>query len=1342
MKNILLLFCLIFFAGLYKAKAQFIYPNDVCSGAMPLPVSNTGLLSDSVFQRITYADPANSTIPNCAGVTNGTRHDLWYSFIASDTSIAVVLEHVYGSGLYYQLFTGNCESLISLQCSPDGATFPNLSGLVIGQKYYLRIYYHSVLPLDKEASNYNLSLLAMPVNDECTGAVLLPVNAPGAPAYTSLHFSNAQATASTTASCASNAGWVGIKDVWYKFVATDTRHTIYAGTTAQVYVYKGVLGSLTGIGTKTISYEGYVPLSELTIGSTYYIRVGSKDIVPIKLGIFQGQPANDECINADTVLVSSSFKCENNFSVYKTGATTSTMPLAQEIKNDVWYIFKATVPDITVTSTGDNASSAQLSLFSGSCGSLTSLINKASGTFTYSGLVPGNYYYLQAGRSNIYDGEKTNYICIAPKISNDECSGAIALQVNPYNIFRKNLSSNLDATQSMAGCQTGSAIADVWYRFTATDTACLITLDAEKTSNPYFEVFAGNCGALTSIYCSSGNSIPSGFTEKTEKVSGLITGNNYYVRYYSPNAGKGIFTIDVNSLPANDDCMGATTLVPQQGLGYEPMFNNGILHASTSLPACAPATITNDIWYKFTATQSSMAIISNCETSATLGYELYSGPCATLTSIACVQQGTALHKAQTFTNLLPGNSYYIRQYGNFAKNRITIIDRPINDEMAGAIKLTVTPNNVQPMPSYYLHGASKQFGKVCSNAPYTIHHDVWFYFIATEASHTVSTNAFNSYWAEQIAGYTYRLEAFSGFGADSLSLVTKAIGCAASSLTVNALTAGDTVYVRVANTAAEGNTSIFSLKVTGTQNIDEPTGALILDKLNTFQYSLSTAGATQSLPASGCTMVDFPDDDIWLKFTSSASIKRIVAANETRDITLQLFSGTSGNLTAITCSNEIMVLPSNLVHGTVYYLRVYSKVNALAASFNIGLYGEDDMLANSLISSANLGANLVINPRCESDQKYLLPKNDKGAQVTGTKLAEGWWSANYATADVWHADYPLNEWGNVPGSSNSNIQVPRSGKGMLGILNEYGQSWNEYITGKLTQPLMAGKTYLVSLYVLSKKGTGKGIFNIGAYLSNDSIIGGSTGPLEITPHVANASQITSEHEWVNICGLFYADKPYSFITIGNFGNQTIYGSSLNSYVFIDDVVVAELTNQVLPLNLLNFIGRTNAQQQTELNWQTADELNTKNFEVEWHNDAGTFAPIGNVAAKTGAYNSYDFLHRNPSEGNNYYRLKMFDIDGNFTYSSILKTVVKSNNDRINVYPNPVSSSVNISINSDKEEMVFFRLVNSNGSTVATKSILLKKGSNAFTWDVKQLAAGSYFITSTNKKFKVVKLLKQ
>ncbi len=1327
-----------------QVMAQFVYPNDICSGAMPIPVSNNGQLSDSVFQRNAYANPAISAIPDCAGSTSNTRYDLWYSFTAIGTTVTIVAEHLTGSGLLYQLFEGNCDGLTSLQCGEGrpNSTFPTFTGLVAGKQYYLRSYGLN-LNGESNASNYKLSLLAKPVNDDCTGAVLLNINPANAPAYTTNRFSNAQATIAPDVSCASNGGWATLKDLWYKFVATKTNHDVFINLPpgiTRVDVYRGAPGGFVNIGLLN-GGSGSIPLKNLTIGDTYYIRIGATTEVFFNIGIFQNTVSNDECVNADTVRVGSTYGCDNNFAVNLLGSTVSTVTCNQSTTGDVWYIFKATVPDIKITSTGDGSSNLKIGLLSGSCGTFTCLANNNS-TLSYSELTVGNYYYLKVTSSL---PERSSFLCISPKITNDECNNAFPLSVKPYNVLRTTVGDNSDATQSMPGCQTGSTILDVWYRFTATDTACLITVDAAKTSSTRFEVLTGECGSLNSIFCSSTTAIPANASERTVRVGGLVAGNSYYVRNYTTNQGIGLFTIDINSLPANDTCTGAVILIPQQGLAYETMRDNGMLYASTSQPPCAAAAVTNDIWYKFTATQNSMGIISNMETSASiLGYQLYSGGCGSLTNIGCIQQGAILHKAQTFTGMVPGQTYFIRQYGNTSTNRITIIEKPVNDEISGAIQLTVTPSNVQALPSYYLHGTSTQFGKICSNATYNIYHDVWFYFIAKEANHIISTSALNSFWDEQIAGYTYRLEAFKGYGGDSTALAAKAIGCGLGSLALGGLTAGDTVYVRIANTAAEGNTSIFSVKITNTQNIDEPQGALVLTELNTYQYSLNTAGATQSLPAGGCNIQDFPDDDIWLKFTASATAKRIIAGFDNRDITLQLFSGTPGNLVALQCSINILVLPAGLTNGALYYVRAYSKANALAATFQIGLFGEDDPMANNS-TTVCLGPNLLVNPRCESEYKYLLPKNDNGATVAGRKLAEGWWSGNEATADAWDADYPSGEWGDLPGAVNSGIRkIPRSGKGVLGVFYQ-GTGWNEYATGKLKQPMEPGKTYLVSFYVsLDDSYPVVKLFNIGAQLGMDSIVGNGLEPLEMMPHVTHpaGSPVTEENGWRNISGLFYADKPYSFITIGNFGPDGIYNSSNNAYFFIDDVVVAEVNCTTLPLSLLNFNGKINASNQTELNWQTAEEINTKNFAVEWRTDGRVFTTIGTVAAKGNQYNAYNFLHQTPADGYNYYRLKMMDNDGRFTYSSIVKTGNKFTANNIMVYPNPVSTRLNITAKVDKDELVFFRLMNVEGKVVATKSMLLVKGSNVFTWNIVQVAAGNYIISSTNKTLQAVQIIKQ
>ena len=361
----------------------------------------------------------------------------------------------------------------------------------------------------------------------------------------------------------------------------------------------------------------------------------------------------------------------------------------------------------------------------------------------------------------------------------------------------------------------------------------------------------------------------------------------------------------------------------------------------------------------------------------------------------------------------------------------------------------------------------------------------------------------------------------------------------------------------------------------------------------------------------------------------------------------------------------------------------------------------------------------------------------------GRKLAEGWSAASFSTPDIWNADYPYGEWGNLPGNAGSSRdKIPRSGKGTLGMLATY--NWSEYVSGKLTQPLVMGKYYLVSFYVSVNKGANKDAYNIGALLSNDSILSGFTDGLNIIPHVANTlnQPVTEENSWRNICGIVYADKPYSFITIGNFGDPILYGG-LGTYFFIDDVVVAEITNPVvLSVNLLSFRGRTNTLKQTELSWETSEEVNTKKFVVEWRTGITSFENIGTAPAKGYSYNTYSFLHTTPADGYNFYRLKMIDNDGRFTYSSIVRTGNNFTTSNIRVYPNPASSNLNITAQVDKNELTFFRILNSEGKVVATKSLLLNKGSNAFTWNITQLAAGNYFISSTNKTLQAVHIIKQ
>ncbi len=114
-------------------------------------------------------------------------------------------------------------------------------------------------------------------------------------------------------------------------------------------------------------------------------------------------------------------------------------------------------------------------------------------------------------------------------------------------------------------------------------------------------------------------------------------------------------------------------------------------------------------------------------------------------------------------------------------------------------------------------------------------------------------------------------------------------------------------------------------------------------------------------------------------------------------------------------------------------------------------------------------------------------------------------------------------------------------------------------------------------------------------------------------------------------------------------------------------------NTPLPLQLLSFTGRKeNAA--AILNWSAADVQQVAGFEVEKSKDARVFETIGYV--KAGNAGSYRFTDPLLTERYNYYRLKMLDEDGQYTYS---KTVMILNGAKseFKLYPNPAGNEVNL-----------------------------------------------------------------
>ncbi len=121
--------------------------------------------------------------------------------------------------------------------------------------------------------------------------------------------------------------------------------------------------------------------------------------------------------------------------------------------------------------------------------------------------------------------------------------------------------------------------------------------------------------------------------------------------------------------------------------------------------------------------------------------------------------------------------------------------------------------------------------------------------------------------------------------------------------------------------------------------------------------------------------------------------------------------------------------------------------------------------------------------------------------------------------------------------------------------------------------------------------------------------------------------------------------------------------------------------------LLNFTATkvSSATPQVQLVWTTKNEQNYTNFTVERSTDGGkSFAVIGGLPG-SGA-GSYSLLDKNPVIGTNLYRLKQEDMNDSITYSKTVNIQYTGTGNtiasKLSIYPNPVTSIINVSVSDD------------------------------------------------------------
>lgn len=373
--------------------------------------------------------------------------------------------------------------------------------------------------------------------------------------------------------------------------------------------------------------------------------------------------------------------------------------------------------------------------------------------------------------------------------SNDECTGATAVTVNPdLNCGAVTAGTiNLATASSQSNTCGGTANNDVWYSFVATGTVhhvSLLNISGSPT-DMYHSVYAGACGSIgVPLVCSDPNS---------SVVSGLTPGNTYYVRVYSWGSSSGAtttFNVCVGTPPpppSNDECAGATS-VPVNPNASCASVVSGTLNSATSSPqsnTCG-GTANDDVWYSFVATNSThyVDLLSVTGSTTDLYHSVYAGSCGSIGApLVCSDPNSS-----TVSGLTPGNTYYIRVYSWSSSSGATTTFNvcvgtppppPSNDNCGNAISLTMSTDGSCNSVSSTVASATNSMVSACGG---TANDDVWFSFVATD----------DTAYVDRIAEFDSEVEVFDGCSGSSL-------GCqdSESSFMVTGLTVGNTYFIRI-----------------------------------------------------------------------------------------------------------------------------------------------------------------------------------------------------------------------------------------------------------------------------------------------------------------------------------------------------------------------------------------------------------------------------------------------------------------------------------------------------------------------------------------------------------------
>jgi hypothetical protein len=568
---------------------------------------------------------------------------------------------------------------------------------------------------------------------------------------------------------------------------------------------------------------------------------------------------------------------------------------------------------------------------------------------------------------------------------------------------------------------------------------------------------------------------------------------------------------------------------------------------------------------------------------------------------------------------------------------------PANDECANAAPLTSGTYPTAPFSSSTQYATTSSQTPSCSNS---LIGDVWFSFVATAADQDVSVTAF----AVNPATDVYLgIAVYSG---SCGSLIEESCGDAR----LTGLTVGDTYYIQLWTDDYDGPNPSFTYDImvsdtaSGPPVNDDAVNAITLNvgapcTGSPYYNTLATLGAGE--PYSNCNSSSTGQHSVWFKFVAPPSgtakiTTDIAAGGSLFDTKIGLFSVTNpsdySTFTILACDEENGVLnagylstmfATGLTPGATYYVEVDGYSSSSVGSFCIQV--------------------IEINPTMLSNSATCAPLQ---VPVGSVSAYNGWVTL-------------LDEAGKL-------VALVRNPAG--GQVDDYNGAYNIDGNGFGTpRQDGTGAYYLSRNYNINNTGATnvdiQFFFHPGEIATLTGVSGGA----------ATLANLGVTRQAGTTCNADFLESNGAVSVLNQTSNGVVNGVSwiqVTTPGFSNFYLMGGTTP--LPINLEN-ISAANVGKENRVDWKTAHEDRGDYFELERSADGKNFGYLATVKAAEKAQ-GYTYWDKAPVNGVNYYRLKMMDAGGKFSYSKVVTAALdRTPGFAVTAFPNPVTHTLKVKI---------------------------------------------------------------